>query len=119
MGCGGTDAMAASTDEATVLMFDYAYSLCAFITGFHCGPVHLCLAVAPDDADVQAFDREAVDTARIDLDRFEVRIFGQQQKLAATVLQALDRDLVIEPRDDDAAIVGGLRCDARRAGRRR
>jgi len=59
---------------------------------------------------VDAFDREAVGAARIDFDRFEVGIFRQQQQAPVPVLQTLDRDFVIEPCDDDAAIPGSLRA---------
>src|SRR5262252_47099 len=52
-----------------------------------------------DDAHIEAFDREAVDAARIDFDRCEIGILRQQQQAVAAVFQALDRDLVVEAGD--------------------
>jgi len=41
--------------------------------------------------------------AQIDLDRCEIGILGQQLHQVALALEALDRDIVAEPRDHDLA----------------
>src|ERR1700751_4804943 len=63
------------------------------------------MSVLSDDADVQAFDGEAVDALRIDFDRIEIGIFRQQQQMAATMLETFDSDLVIESGDYDLSIM--------------
>ena len=42
------------------------------------------------------------------MDRLEIGIGRQQQQMSAPMLKAFDRDLVIEPRHDDAAVFGRL-----------
>ena len=67
---------------------------------------------AAHESDGDAFDRQR-SFLRIDDDRREIGIFGDEQELPAAALQALDRDLVAaasgKPRDDDLprAGVGG------------
>src|ERR1700744_1306578 len=66
------------------------------------------ISMLPDDADVQAFDREAVDALRIDFDRCEVGILRQQQQMPAMMPEAFDGDLVVEPGDDDLSVMRRL-----------
>ena len=56
-----------------------------------------------NQADGNAFDGE-IDFARIDDDRLEIRVLGNQFDKAAAMLQALDGDFLVEPGDDDLAV---------------
>ena len=53
-----------------------------------------------NDADHDALDDQRL-FPQIDLDRFELVILGQQQHQRAVLTIALDRDLVVEARNDD------------------
>src|ERR1019366_2965848 len=59
--------------------------------------------VVANEADGETFDLEGV--FRADDDGLEFGVLGQQLDRAAAALEAIDRDLVAEPGDDDLAVL--------------
>ena len=49
-------------------------------------------------------------TVQVDVDRFEIRVLGNQRNMAAFALEALDRDIVAQPGNDDLAVGGFCGC---------
>src|SRR5690625_3064840 len=67
-------------------------------------PLRLVEGVAgADDADAKTFDEYRL-AAQIDLDRLEVRVFGEQTNPVPIPLQALDSDIVVDASNDDLTI---------------